>query len=68
MKMNMMMMMTMMMMLSHLIFDVKVSSGLAENLNDPREAVPRCNVQTGLLVLRIHHDGDDNHDDGGDNI
>ena len=64
MKMNMMMMMTMKMMLSHLIFDVKVSSGLAENLNDPREAVPRCNVQTRLLVLGIHHDADDHCEDG----
>ena len=47
-----MIMMMMMMMMSHLIFDVKVSSGLAENLNNARETVPCCDVQTRLFVLR----------------
>ena len=66
---------TMMMMLSHLIFDVKVGSGLAENLNDAREAVPGRDVETGLFVLSICSDHDDSgndygcdHDDGDDNI
>ena len=54
----------MMMILSHLIFDVKVGSGLAENLNDAREAVPGRDVETGLFVLSICRDHD--HDDGGD--
>ena len=52
----------MMMMLSHLIFDVKVGSGLAENLNDAREAVPGRDVETRLFVLSIcrdHHYGND---------
>ena len=74
MMMMMMMKVTMMMMLSHLIFDVKVGSGLAENLNDAREAVPGRDVETGLFVLSIcrdhDHDGGDGEsdNDGGDNI
>ena len=60
----MMMVMMMVMVLSHLIFDVKVGSGLAENLNDAREAVPGRDVETGLFVLSICRDHDDGDHDG----
>ena len=56
-------------MMSHLIFDVKVCSGLAENLNDARESVPRCDVQTRLFVLRMimpDAEADDDADDDGE--